>query len=265
MRFPDLNLLKRIPLKLQAGNFLGVPVQFHLSFFLPLGAASLLSLVAPSGPTLLPILIFLTTCLIILLHEAGHATCAKLFGYPTKSITLSALGGLAYTPSLENAKPQEKLLVALAGPTTNLSIGILAYLLLGSPQGIQNLSDTLGSQPTWESFYSLMFTINSFLLFFNLLPIFPLDGGIILHCALQYTLKGKPNSVLAHKVYSKLFKKSYQEEAVPSLLMAATTILIGMPTAAFLFHNQAYGVGILLACLTIFGWLELTASGRGGM
>jgi Zn-dependent protease len=108
----------------------------------------------------------------ILLHELGHALTARRFGVSTQSIQLWALGGVA---RLDREAPTARAegWIAVAGPATSLSIGVLgvgAMLALAS-FGVGGVAlDIVG----WLA------VVNVVLAVFNMLPGAPLDGGRVL-------------------------------------------------------------------------------------
>lgn len=112
---------------------------------------------------------FIGTVLIafsIVAHELGHSLTARKFGYPTKLIVLSVLGGCAALEKMPKSSKQE-LLVAVAGPAVSFALGFIG-LLVGAIDSFTILNFCLG--------------------FFNLLPGFPMDGGRILRAALQFKM-----------------------------------------------------------------------------
>ncbi len=121
----------------------------------------------------------------VTLHELGHSFAAKNYGIDTQNITLLPIGGVA---SLERIpeKPKEELVVALAGPLVNLVIaaGLFMMLLLSGPElntlALENLNK--------ENFLPNLMTVNVFLVIFNLIPAFPMDGGRVLRALLSMKL-----------------------------------------------------------------------------
>ncbi|MBO1350662.1 MAG: tetratricopeptide repeat protein [Hormoscilla sp. GUM202] len=101
---------------------------------------------------------------VIFLHEAGHFLAMKCFGYQDKSIFFIPFFGAAATGHKEEATLTEKVWVLLAGPLPGLVMGIgLAIAIYGKFQF-----------PVWLATASgMLIGIN----LFNLLPIYPLDGG----------------------------------------------------------------------------------------
>ena len=106
----------------------------------------------------------------IALHELAHALTARLFGYRTRDITLSLLGGCASLIALPR-KGWQEFLTALAGPLMSFAISglVLALDIIGVPVRNEWLREVL----------RYAFAMNLILGIFNLLPGFPMDGGRI--------------------------------------------------------------------------------------
>ncbi|MGZ6563807.1 MAG: site-2 protease family protein, partial [Solirubrobacteraceae bacterium] len=109
----------------------------------------------------------------ILLHELGHAVQATREHVAIDGIVLWAFGGVA----LMRAEPPSagaELRIALAGPAVSLVLGVflvLAALALPLAPGVDGVAFWLGQ-------------MNLYLLVFNMLPAFPLDGGRVLRAVL---------------------------------------------------------------------------------
>ena len=93
------------------------------------------------------------------LHEAGHLAVLRLCGVRVRKIRLEAAGAAIVTEPLPNRK---ELLSAAAGPAVNLVL----------------FSLTLRRNPPFA-------VVNLCLLVFNLLPVYPLDGGRMLRACLS--------------------------------------------------------------------------------
>src|SRR5262249_55207759 len=109
----------------------------------------------------------------VLLHEFGHVLVGRMFGSDGR-ILLYSFGGLAFGSS-NLRKRWQRVLVYLAGPAIQLLLaaGILALVLVHGRFGSQEFP------PTVDRFLTMLFAINLLWPIFNLLPIFPLDGGQI--------------------------------------------------------------------------------------
>jgi len=112
----------------------------------------------------------------VFLHEMGHALMARQYGIATEHITLYPIGGVAALQRMPRSAGPE-LLVALAGPAVNfaLAAGFWAILMTGSV--------VFGAAP--DSFLTWLMFANLGLGLFNLLPVFPMDGGRILRALLS--------------------------------------------------------------------------------
>lgn len=125
-------------------------------------------------------LIALFTC--ILLHEFGHIEAARAFGTKTLYVVLLPIGGMARFASLPR-RPVAEILIALAGPAVNAAIA----LGLASTYTLDLEALTDDSSPGHE-FGSLLLVANVAMGLFNLLPIFPMDGGRVLRGLLAMRL-----------------------------------------------------------------------------
>ena len=111
----------------------------------------------------------------IVLHELGHALMARRYGIGTADITLYLFGGVARLERMPRSAGPE-LLIALAGPAVNFAIvlGLLIVLVLANSLGLPPLE-----------FLQFVLGMNLVLGVFNLLPVFPMDGGRVLRALLS--------------------------------------------------------------------------------
>jgi Zn-dependent protease/CBS domain-containing protein len=117
----------------------------------------------------------------VLLHEFGHVFAARWFGIKTPDITLWPFGGIA---SLERIpeKPGQEFVVAIAGPLVNVAIAAALILYLGTTN-IDMQALTKIEDPATSMIVKLA-GANIFLVLFNLIPAFPMDGGRVLRALL---------------------------------------------------------------------------------
>jgi len=119
------------------------------------------------------------------MHEYGHALTARKFGIKTRDITLYPIGGVARLERMPE-KPIEELWVALAGPAVNVvaAIVLFGYLLLTRTfEPLTSLSVSAGS------LVERLMIVNLWLVGFNLIPAFPMDGGRVLRALLGLKLE----------------------------------------------------------------------------
>src|SRR5208337_1329110 len=166
--------------------FAGIDVFLHWSWFLV--AAFEISNRARSYSSLAwNVLEYLALFFIVLLHEYGHALACRQVGGTANQIMLWPLGGVAYVnPPL---RPGATLWSLAAGPLVNV-----ALLFVFFPLGII-LDRSLGLAKTLPDAHAFLL-MNLGLLIFNLLPIYPLDGGQILRSLLWFVV-GRARSLMA--------------------------------------------------------------------
>ena len=119
---------------------------------------------------------------IVLLHEFGHAFACRSTGGRADRIVLWPLGGLAFVdPPL---RPTAVLWSIVAGPLVNV---VLFPLLLVCAIGTGRRGWFPINADVFRFFVSI-FSINAGLLLFNLLPLYPLDGGQIVRALLWFRI-----------------------------------------------------------------------------
>ncbi len=162
-------------------TILGTEVRIHATFALLLGFVAWQSMSLGKGlPAALESMLLVCamfTC--VLLHEFGHVLAARRYGIKTPDITLLPIGGVARLERMPR-KPSEELVVALCGPLVNVVIASLISLMGGLA-----LSPGPGDafmQP--GHFWETLMQWNLVMVFFNLVPAFPMDGGRVLRALL---------------------------------------------------------------------------------
>lgn len=113
----------------------------------------------------------------VLLHELGHSLAAKSYKIPVTRIVLFIFGGVAQI-GRDPRRPMIELVVALAGPLVSV---VIASACLWAASAIP-ITGTLSFSAAAIAQY--LATLNTWVLLFNLLPGFPLDGGRILRALL---------------------------------------------------------------------------------
>lgn len=113
---------------------------------------------------ILSIVYFFVVC-----HEYGHSLMAKKFGYKVANIALYPYGGIASVEGGFEHNNKHEFWIAVAGPLVNVVFGLL-FIPLAFMFAETDLVNLL---------FLLCLKVNAILLFFNLLPLYPLDGGRI--------------------------------------------------------------------------------------
>lgn len=168
---------------LRIASVKGIGVYIHWSFLvLPLLVVfNHLSGDADFFQILIEIILLLAVFFCVVLHEFGHALTAARFGIRTRDIILLPVGGVARLEKLPE-KPIQEFWVAIAGPIVNVVIVFILGLimLIGNrfPIGLDL------SQLSANGFLEYLAVVNIYLILFNLIPAFPMDGGRILRALL---------------------------------------------------------------------------------
>ena len=125
---------------------------------------------------------YLALFAIVLLHEFGHALACRSVGGQAEQIVLWPLGGVAYVNPPQ--QPGATLWSIAAGPLVNV---VLAVVLTGLVM-VDHAWGWRASIPDVHELLRAIWIINLVLLCFNLLPVYPLDGGQILRSLLWFWL-----------------------------------------------------------------------------
>jgi Zn-dependent protease/predicted transcriptional regulator len=109
----------------------------------------------------------------ILLHELAHAGMSRARDIPVSGISIYMLGGATFT-ALEERGPADEFLITVVGPATSALLGVLFLFVhrVGTLPG--PIDDVVHQMGTW----------NLLVAGFNVLPMYPLDGGRLLRSAI---------------------------------------------------------------------------------
>src|SRR5271157_4323202 len=169
-------------------RFSGIDVFLHWSWFL-VAVFEINGRTRSYSSLAWNVLEYLALFLIVTLHEFGHSLACRQVGGQANQIVLWPLGGVAYVDP--PPRPGATLWSIAAGPLVN--VALLPFLY-----GIFLQSKGQGWAHTMPDLYKLVvavLTINVVLLVFNILPIYPLDGGQILRSLLWFVL-GRARSLM---------------------------------------------------------------------
>ena len=152
----------------EIGRVFGVPIRLDASLII-------LPLVYGIAMQSLRVGLVFTVILMgsVALHELGHTYTALKFGCRVRDITLMLLGGRATLLDMPR-EPWKEFVLAASGPLVSavLWLGGRLLILVTGAQGLTGL------------FLFYLALVNKCLLFFNLIPAFPMDGGRMLRALL---------------------------------------------------------------------------------
>jgi Zn-dependent protease len=156
----------------------------------------------------------------LVLHELGHSIVALREGVEVKSITLWLFGGVAQLGS-EPETPGASFRIAIAGPAVSAACGIGGVIAGAMLDGLPRIA------LLWFG------VMNLFLMLFNLLPAFPLDGGRI-YQAWQWQRTGDARTAT---------------ERAALLGLAIGAVLVGLGVLQMLVSGLVAGIWLML-----IGW-----------
>jgi Zn-dependent protease len=170
-------------------RFAGIDLFLHWSWFL-VAAYEIRDRARTYSSLTWNVLEYLALFLIVMLHEFGHALACRQVGGVANRIMLWPMGGVAYVNP--PARPGATLWSIAAGPLVNVALIPVLYIL-------GTLDRSMGwaqAVPSLHPFLRSVAYINLGLLIFNLLPVYPLDGGQILRSLLWFVI-GRARSLMA--------------------------------------------------------------------
>jgi Zn-dependent protease len=132
---------------------------------------------------------YLALFAIVLMHEFGHQLACRSVGGQTHDIVLWLLGGVAFVSPPQ--RPGAQLWSIVAGPLVNVALipVFSAFIAVSWHLGWED------THPDAYKFFHNWWTINIIVLIFNMMPVYPLDGGQILRSLLWFPF-GRANSLL---------------------------------------------------------------------
>jgi Zn-dependent protease len=173
-------------------RFNGIDLSLHWSWFL-VAAYEIGGRQRAYSSITWNVLEYLALFLIVMIHEFGHALACRQVGGVANQIVLWPLGGVAYVNPPQ--RPGATLWSIAAGPLVNVAL-VPIFMILGRTMR------TLGWAQQMPNAFLLLRAvalINLGLLIFNMLPIYPLDGGQILRSLLWFVM-GRARSLMAATV-----------------------------------------------------------------
>ncbi len=167
----------------------GIDLYLHWSWFL-VAAYEISGRSQNYSSVVWNVLEYLALFLIVMMHEFGHALACRQVGGTSNRIVLWPLGGVAYVDP--PPRPGATLWSIAAGPLVNVAL-IPILMGLGVLSRSMNWAETM---PNADGLLHAVWIIDVSLLVFNMLPIYPLDGGQILRSLLWFVF-GRARSLMA--------------------------------------------------------------------
>lgn len=243
-------------------QFGGTEVRIHVTFLLLLAFFGWMFYLQGGAAAMIHGLAFiLLLFLCVLLHEFGHALAARAYGIRTPDITLLPIGGVARLERMPE-RPMQELVVALAGPAVNIAIAAGLALVLGpelarlSPADLARVENNLLIN---------LLSVNIFLVLFNLLPAFPMDGGRVLRALLATRLSYARATEIAATVgqaMALVFGFFGFFHGMPMLILIAFFVWMGASQEAAFANMRSISTGLAVesAMIRHFRALDQTAT-----
>jgi Zn-dependent protease len=119
----------------------------------------------------------------VVLHELGHSLTARRYGVRVPRILLLPIGGMAQMDQIPR-RPSAELLITIAGPAVNFAIAVLMLPFVWR----EALELVEVVEFSFMDILVQLWWANVVMGVFNLLPVFPMDGGRIFRALLAYRL-----------------------------------------------------------------------------
>jgi Zn-dependent protease len=184
-------MFQMFPKELKIFTYRNIPVSLTRGWFLFVAAFFLIGSIADSWRTGLVMLgMIVSTYFFVLLHEFGHSIAAQMLGYKVQSIKLMPWSGLAGIEGAWGKVPRHEFIITIWGPLVNVFLA-LTFFAISLPLNDWQATFIAGAQLAenkdllWAFLAQYLLKMNLMLVFFNLIPIFPMDGGRILRAFLS--------------------------------------------------------------------------------
>ena len=157
-------------------KILGVELHLHYTSLIVL---ILLALMMPNHLLLVAVLL-----VSVIAHEYGHVLAARKYGIGCDRVLITPVGGIAFLENLPRDSTLELIIVG-AGPAVSLLLSLWgAALFLIEPFDV----------------FMFLGMLNGALFLFNILPIFPMDGGRILRAVLSYSMSYENSTRISPRI-----------------------------------------------------------------
>ncbi len=242
---------------------MGTDVKVHVTFLLlPLFYAAAGYQSGGTDGALYQVALTVSVFACVLLHEFGHILMARRFGIRTPDVILLPIGGLARLERLPE-KPRQEFWIALAGPVVTLiiALGLWAGLALTGPLVVPDEGEIGG-----RSLLAMLAVINAFLLGFNLIPAYPMDGGRVFRAILASRLGMVKATRIAARVGRTIAIGGgawalFAPQPQPMLVLIAIFIFLAAGQEASMVETRAAGRGIIVDQMMITRFVTIPVYG----
>ncbi len=232
MRYWSINLF----------SVFGIRLEVHATFLILVGLFAWTGWALDGvGAMFWSVLFILAVFGCVVLHELGHSLVAQRYGIEVIRILLLPIGGMAQFQSVPR-EARKEVIIALAGPLVNFALAVPLFALGGIPREFLALS--LGGYfplVNTQTFFQALLIVNLVMGMFNLLPIFPMDGGRMFRAFLTYRLS---------------YLKATGTAAIVSKILASAGIALALVGLPLLGYQIAILPALLFAFIFIAGNLE---------
>lgn len=245
------------------GYVAGIEIRIHVTFFLLLVWVAISDL--RSGLALSDALVSVGFILALFgcvtLHELGHALAARRYGVATRDVTLLPIGGVARLEKIPE-NPRQEFVIAIAGPLVNVAIAAIIYAAVT----LTGMAAPAAGELTFveTGFLMRLLSVNLALVFFNMLPAFPMDGGRIIRSLLAMKLPyPKATSIAASlgQVMALLFG-FFGFMGNPLLIVIAVFVWIGASQEQSQVHMRSLFAGMPVSAAMVTDFRTLSKDDR---
>ncbi|MEF2071554.1 site-2 protease family protein [Consotaella aegiceratis] len=226
-----------MPWSLSIGRLFGSEIRIHITFLILLVWVGVSAYDAGGRSAAIESVAFIIAIFAcVVAHEFGHALAAKRYGIATPDITLLPIGGMARLERMPE-RPREEIIVAIAGPLVNVVIAAVLILALGVRFDAETLASLDNSA---AGFLGRLASLNIFLVLFNLIPAFPMDGGRILRALLALKFpRAEATRYAARAGQALAFVFGFWGLASGNVLLVFIAVFVYMAAA-----SESYQVGV---------------------
>jgi stage IV sporulation protein FB len=223
----------------------GTDIKVHVTFLLLLGWYGFAVWRSQGTDAAVQSVLFLFALFVcVLLHEFGHIRMAGRFGVRTPDVILLPIGGVARLERIPD-DPRQELLIAAAGPAVAFLIIVALYAWLR----VTGVTPPLLPDPGAGSFAERLMGVNVWLLGFNLIPAFPMDGGRMLRAILAARI-GVVRATRAAATLGQVLAVTMILSGLSGQILLAVIgmfVFIGASAEASAMETRAMGAGLRVA------------------